>query len=35
VGAEEELAVGDRRSFTFRLDRLVLFDREMGGRIVG
>lgn len=35
VGAEEELAVGDRRSFTFRLDRLVLFDLEMGGRIVG
>ena len=35
VDAEEKVAVGDRRAFTFRPDRLVLFDRETGGRICG
>jgi ABC-type sugar transport system ATPase subunit len=33
VDAEEKLAVGDRRSFTFRRDRIVLFDAATGGRL--
>ena len=33
VDAEEGVAVGDRRRFAFRRDKLVLFDREEGGRI--
>ena len=35
VTAEEKVAVGDRRSFALRPERLVLFDLETGGRIVG
>ena len=35
VDAEEKVAVGDRRSLTFRLDRVVLFDGKTGGRIPG
>jgi len=35
VDAEEKLAVGDRRSFTLRLDRVLLFDGTTGGRIMG
>jgi len=35
VDAEEKVAVGDRRSLTFRLDRVVLFDDKTGGRIPG
>ena len=35
VDAEEKLAVGDRRALSFRLDRVVLFDAETGGRISG
>jgi ABC-type sugar transport system ATPase subunit len=33
VDAAEKLAVGDRRSFTFRRDRIVLFDGVTGGRL--
>ncbi len=33
VDAEEKVAVGDRRSFTFRLDRVVLFDATTGERL--
>jgi multiple sugar transport system ATP-binding protein len=33
VDAEEKLAVGDRRSFAFRRDRIVLFDAASGGRL--
>jgi len=33
VDAEEKVALGDHRSFTFRLDRVVLFDGTTGGRI--
>ena len=35
VDAEEKLAVGDRRALSFRLDRVVLFDAQTGGRISG
>jgi multiple sugar transport system ATP-binding protein len=35
VDAEEKVAVGDRRSFTFRLDRVVLFDGTTGERLAG
>jgi ABC-type sugar transport system ATPase subunit len=35
VDAEEKVAVGDRRAFTFRMDRVVLFDPATGGRISG
>jgi multiple sugar transport system ATP-binding protein len=34
VDAEEKVAVGDRRSFTFRRDRVVLFDGTTGERIM-
>jgi len=34
VDAEEKVAVGDRRSFRFRPDRVVLFDGTTGGRIM-
>jgi hypothetical protein len=34
VDAEEALAVGDRRGFTFRRDRIVFFDTETGERIL-
>jgi ABC-type sugar transport system ATPase subunit len=33
VDAEEKISVGDRRSFTFRPDRVVFFDPATGGRI--
>jgi multiple sugar transport system ATP-binding protein len=35
VTAEEKVAVGDRRAFALRPERLVLFDLETGRRIVG
>ncbi len=34
VDVEEKVAVGDRRSFRFRLDRVVLFNGTTGGRIM-
>jgi multiple sugar transport system ATP-binding protein len=34
VDAEEALAVGDRRGFTFRRDRIVFFDTTTGERIL-
>lgn len=34
VDAEEKLAVGDRRAFTFREDRIVFFDTATGHRIL-
>ena len=34
VSAEDKLAVGDRRGFTFRGDRIVFFDRAEGDRIL-
>jgi len=34
VDVEEKVAVGDRRSFRFRLDRVVLFDGTTRGRIM-
>ena len=34
VDAEEKVAPGDRRRFTFNPDRLLFFDEETGGRIV-
>jgi ABC-type sugar transport system ATPase subunit len=34
VDAEETLAVGDRRGFTFRRDRIVFFDTASGERIL-
>lgn len=34
VDADERAAAGDRRAFTFRADRVVLFDKETGKRIV-
>ncbi len=34
VSAEDKLAVGDRRGFTFRGDRIVFFDRADGDRIL-
>jgi multiple sugar transport system ATP-binding protein len=34
VDAEEKLAVGDRRRFTFRTDRIVFFDTATGARVL-
>jgi multiple sugar transport system ATP-binding protein len=34
VDAEEKLAVGDRRRFTFRTDRIVFFDAATGARVL-
>ena len=34
VDAEETVAPGDRRRFTFNPDRLLFFDQETGGRLV-
>ena len=34
VDPEEPLAVGDRRRFTFRPDRLVFFDGATGARVL-
>jgi multiple sugar transport system ATP-binding protein len=34
VDAEEKLAVGDRRRFTFRTDRVVFFDPATGDRVL-
>jgi multiple sugar transport system ATP-binding protein len=34
VDAEEKLAVGDRRRFTFRTDRVVFFDTATGARVL-
>jgi multiple sugar transport system ATP-binding protein len=34
VNAEDKLAVGDRRGFTFRGDRIVFFDTAAGDRIL-
>ena len=34
VDAEEKLAVGDRRRFTFRTDRVVFFDTATGDRVL-
>jgi multiple sugar transport system ATP-binding protein len=34
VDAEEKAAAGDRRAFTFRADRAVLFHKATGERIV-
>jgi hypothetical protein len=34
VDAEEKVAVGDRRRFGFRPDKLVFFDSDSGERIL-
>jgi hypothetical protein len=34
VDAEEKLALGERRRFTFRFDRVVFFDGATGARIL-
>ena len=34
VDAEEKVAVGDRRRFTFRTDRVVFFDADTGERVL-
>jgi hypothetical protein len=34
IDAEDRLAVGDRRGFTFRRDRIVFFDTATGERIL-